>query len=72
MVLYTPLSEHDIFPQSEASYQLVSFKGRSLYAREVDNKLHLVQLLSTNPEDFLKPEFAPGTILPNEFVHPPQ
>lgn len=69
MVLYTPLSVEDIFPNYDSNYQMVTYKGRSVYARKLEGKWQLVQLMSTNPNDFLQSDFAPGVILPNEIVH---
>lgn len=70
MVLYTPLSYHDIYKQEETPYQLISYNGRTLYAKQNEGgELQLMQLISTNPQDFLQNEFTPGTILPNEVVH---
>jgi len=69
MIHYTPLSINDIFPQEEDNNQLVSYQGRSLYVkRNEQGELQLVQLLSTDPQDFLNTSFTPGTILRNENV----
>ena len=63
MVHYTPLLTEEIFPQGEENHQLVSYKGRSLYVKKTEQgELELVQLLSTDPQDFLNASFAPGTI----------
>lgn len=66
-MLYTPLSENDIFPSSETEFskrKCVSYKGRSLYVEQMnDGSYELLQLLSTDPQDFMDGTFAPGSIL---------
>lgn len=66
-MLYTPLSETDIFPSNEEEFskrQCVSYKGRSLHVEQLDDgSYQLLQLLSTDPQDFMDETFAPGTIL---------
>lgn len=69
MVLYTPLAQEDIFPGNMEHHQMVTYKGRSVFAERVGDEWKLVQLISSNPEDFLLEEFTPGAILPNEIVH---
>lgn len=67
MILYTPLSESDIFPVSEnerKKRKVVSFQGKSVYAEELDDgSWKLLQLLSTDPQDFLDENLSPGMIL---------
>lgn len=67
MILYTPLSPSDIFPHSNediTNRQCVSYQGRTLYVEQQDNgSYQLLQLLSTDPEDFLNASYSPGTIL---------
>ncbi|MGY0691615.1 YlzJ-like family protein [Virgibacillus sp. FSP13] len=66
-MLYTPLSETDIFPISEEEFsnrQCVTYQGRSLYVEQLsDGSYQLLQLLSTDPQDFLDSAYTPGTIL---------
>lgn len=70
MVLYTPLSYDDIFPSENDELQLITFMGKSLYVKKNEqNQLEVVQLLSTNPNDFLQRQFQPGTIVYDENVH---
>ncbi|ALX47590.1 YlzJ-like family protein [Lentibacillus amyloliquefaciens] len=67
MILYTPLSETDIFPSSDQDFQkrhCVSHNGRQVYVEETqEGQFQLLQLLSTDPEDFMNPDYTPGTIL---------
>ncbi|WP_085992361.1 YlzJ-like family protein [Oceanobacillus senegalensis] len=67
MILYTPLSENDIFPPTEdafSSRQCISCDGKMMIAdRNQDGTYQVVQLLSSNPEDFLDQRFLPGSIL---------
>ena len=67
MVLYTPMAYHDIFQEEGAPHKLVSHKGKMVYARQDEaGQYRLVQLVSTDPADYLTKEFSPGAILPNE------
>lgn len=65
MILYTPLSESDIFPSEESVHHkrsCVTHNGRSLYVEENDDgSYQLLQLLSTDPNDFLDTSYTPGT-----------
>lgn len=65
MILYTPLSQSDIFPPSDESFknrECISYEGKMMIAeKNVDGSYQLVQLLSTDPQDFLK--YSPGSIL---------
>lgn len=66
-MLYTPLSDDDIFPCSEKEYaskQCVTYQGKSLYVDQLDDgSYQLLQLLSTDPQDFMNETYTPGTIL---------
>ncbi|SFD79450.1 YlzJ-like protein [Lentibacillus persicus] len=67
MILYTPLSETDIFPSSDKDFQkrqCASHNGRQVYVEETqDGQYQLLQLLSTDPQDFMNPDYTPGTML---------
>lgn len=64
MILYTVLSYDDIFPSEIKSEELVVYNGRQCFVKKhSENAYELVQLLSTNPNDFLCEEFRPGTII---------
>ncbi|WP_099158154.1 YlzJ-like family protein [Virgibacillus ndiopensis] len=66
MILYTPLSETDIFPYSEEAFksrQCVTYQGKEMYVEQSeDGSYQLLQLLSTDPQDFLDDRFTPGTV----------
>ncbi|UOQ47818.1 YlzJ-like family protein [Gracilibacillus caseinilyticus] len=66
MILYTPLSYEDIHV-TDADYQqyeLITYQARPCYAERLENgDLRLIQLLSTNPSDYLHEQFTPGTII---------
>jgi YlzJ-like protein len=68
MIHYTPLSEHEIFPTSEEDYgnrQCISYDGKPVYVdKNEDGTYQLVQLLSTDPQDFLNERYLPGTFIP--------
>ncbi|HEY4601611.1 MAG TPA: YlzJ-like family protein [Cerasibacillus sp.] len=67
MILYTPLTELDIFPTSDADYtklRSISFKGKSMYVENMtDGNYKIIQLLSTDPNDFLNKNYTPGTLI---------
>ncbi|GAA0445052.1 hypothetical protein GCM10008983_23170 [Lentibacillus halophilus] len=67
MILYTPMSEMDIFPESEAEMSkrhCVSHNGKQLYVEELnDGSYQLLQVLSSDPNDFMDENYTPGTIL---------
>ncbi|UFU01089.1 YlzJ-like family protein [Radiobacillus kanasensis] len=66
MILYTPLSQEDIFPEDQKSYlgqEIVQVDGKAVCAKKrEDGSYEVIQLLSTNPNDFLVQNFQPGSI----------
>ncbi|GGK00384.1 hypothetical protein GCM10007063_23350 [Lentibacillus kapialis] len=66
-MLYTPLSTTDIVPSADADFQkrqCVMHNGKQLYVEEMeDGQLQVLQLLSTDPNDFMNSDYLPGTIL---------
>lgn len=65
-MLYTPLSYDDILPEQKAyeQYEMVSYRNRLCYVSKMENgQKQLIQLLSTNPNDYLSDDFIPGTII---------
>ncbi|MFD1018241.1 YlzJ-like family protein [Thalassobacillus hwangdonensis] len=64
MILYTPLSEVDIFPPDQEEYQntiMTQYNQRPVKAMKMGNgNYQIVQLLSTDPQDFMDPDFQPG------------
>lgn len=64
MVLYTVLTHDEIFPSEMEMNQLVVYNGRQCYVKKhQEDSYELVQLLSTDPNDFLRDDFRPGTII---------
>lgn len=65
MILYTPFTESEIFPTSDDDFDnrcCVSHNGKMLYVEETSNGTYqLLQLLSTDPNDFMDTTFTPGT-----------
>lgn len=65
MILYTPLSEEDIYPPKPEEFEdrrFITHEGRSLYVKQDTNGTYqLLQLLSTDPQDFLKETYQPGS-----------
>ncbi|HLS60212.1 MAG TPA: YlzJ-like family protein [Virgibacillus sp.] len=64
MILYTPLSKSDIYPEdhSETSKRKsILHEGKLLYVEESEpGSYQLLQLLSTDPQDFLDAKYSPG------------
>lgn len=72
MILYTPLANEDIFPadQGFGNRQVVSYNGKSMYCeKKTDGTYEILQLLSTDPQDFLNQQFSPGTIISKDNNH---
>lgn len=67
MILYTPMAQSEVFPQAPEDYQnrqCISFEGKSLYVeQQADGSYLLLQLLSTDPNDFMNEKFIPGSII---------
>ncbi|SET39864.1 YlzJ-like protein [Salinibacillus kushneri] len=65
MILYTPLSEHDIFPPDEEEYnqyKWVTVENRVMKVQDLkDGTYEILQTLSTDPNDYLNNQFTPGT-----------
>lgn len=63
-MLYTPLDMTDIYPRDEKEMekrQCVTCNGKTLYVEENNNgKYELLQLLSTDPNDFMDTAYTPG------------
>lgn len=68
MILYTPLAQEDIFPETAdptAGRHFVTYEGRTVYVEQTaDGSYQMLRLLSTDPQDFLNERYAPGSILP--------
>ncbi|UOQ43004.1 YlzJ-like family protein [Halobacillus salinarum] len=62
MIHYTPLSEYDIFPDA-GSGKIVyhQHKNKPVKCLDLGNgKMQIIQLLSTDPEDYMDPSLQPG------------
>lgn len=70
MTLYTPMAESDIFPNqgTNTSARIVTtYQSRSVYVEKNDNgNYQIVKLLSTDPKDFMDPQYQPGAILSSQ------
>lgn len=69
MIHYTPLSEMEIFPDENQNdtfnnRSCVSYKGKLMHVEKTnDGSYELLQLLSTDPQDFMDEAFTPGSNL---------
>ncbi|WP_254434148.1 YlzJ-like family protein [Halobacillus sp. Marseille-Q1614] len=63
MILYTPLCEHDVFPQDTNASQIVYEKYNNRHVKCFDHgngKKQIIQVVSTDPKDYLDPSLQPG------------
>ena len=67
MILYTPLALEDVLQgmdEMTAKRECVSYQGRMFYVDKMENgDYQLVQLISTDPNDYLNQQYLPGTNL---------
>jgi hypothetical protein len=67
MILYTPLSQEEIFyneEEAKVKRTVVSHEGKMFYVDKYSNgEYRLAQLLSSNPNDYLSESFRPGSLL---------
>ncbi|HLR14587.1 MAG TPA: YlzJ-like family protein [Bacillota bacterium] len=65
MILYTPLCQEDVFPSTfESTYEYIQVQGKTICVDKQEESYKIVQLLSTNPSDFMDTSFQPGTDIP--------
>ncbi|WP_078391450.1 YlzJ-like family protein [Shouchella patagoniensis] len=67
MILYTSVPYEHVFPteqnQFDAQKTIPCQAGQLIVEQEGEGAYRIVRLISSNPHDFLKPEYAPGTLL---------
>jgi len=67
MILYTTMPEELIFQENNDAYikqMTIEVNGLTLVVERISSdQCRIVQLLSTNPNDFLNNAFAPGSVL---------
>ncbi len=65
MILYTPMSMDEIFPEDEKEYEKhkwIEVEGRLMKVLDMEDGHHvLTQILSTNPHDYLT--YSPGMMI---------
>ncbi len=64
MIIYTMMPQELIFPhepEENASQMVLDYNGVQVLAERVEDGFSIVRILSSNPEDFMKPGLAPGT-----------
>ena len=70
MVLYTPLSIDEIYPAEASQHKTVSYQGKTIIVGKTEHhQQQILQLISTDPNDYLQPNFMPGTVINNEPIH---
>ncbi|MGE6631490.1 YlzJ-like family protein [Bacillus sp. NPDC077027] len=63
MILYTPMPHEAIYPdqkETERSLKQVQIDGVPVMIEMKEDEAEIVQVLSTNPMDFLNQNLAPG------------
>ena len=66
MVLYTIVPEEVIFQSTEeiAASQEVVYNGKRILVQPIDFKsFKIVQLISSDPSDYLLTDFQPGSVI---------
>jgi len=70
MVLYTPLSIDEIYPAQASQQKTISYQGRTIIVGKTEHQQHqILQLISTDPNDYLQTNFMPGTVIHNGPIH---
>lgn len=65
MVLYTPMCQDDIFPTNndQSNRKCITFEGKMVYVEDLnDGSYKMLQLMSSDPQDFLNTNYSPGTL----------
>ncbi|WP_280768921.1 YlzJ-like family protein [Salipaludibacillus daqingensis] len=63
MILYTYQNLHHVFPPDQTEFQepqVVDIPGGQLVVEQDGKEFRVVRLLSTDPNLFLDPKYAPG------------
>lgn len=67
MTLYTPMIETDIFPNqvdNNSERTVTTYQNKAVYIeKNEDGNYQIIKLLSTDPKDFMDPQYQPGSIL---------
>ena len=66
MILYTPLALEDIFPYIDQldGQEWIMYEGKTVCAKKrPDGNYELLQLSSSDPQDYMNESFAPGSII---------
>lgn len=67
MILYTVIPQELIFQEKNDAFEkqsVIELNGLSLVVESISNdQCRIVQLLSTNPNDYLNTSYSPGSII---------
>ncbi|RDW17783.1 YlzJ-like family protein [Oceanobacillus chungangensis] len=67
MILYTPVAITDIYPNTSDLFEnrtFIEHEGKLIAVdKNTDGSYKLIQLLSTDPQDFLNDNYCPGTVI---------
>ncbi|ASN05681.1 YlzJ-like family protein [Virgibacillus necropolis] len=66
MILYTPMVESDVFPNQDNSSNrvIITHQNRPVCVeKNQEGNYQIVQLLSTDPKDYMDPQYQPGAVL---------
>ncbi|WP_261132944.1 YlzJ-like family protein [Bacillus sp. Marseille-Q3570] len=71
MILYTSMPNELVFNTANEDYEkhaMIEMNGVSMMVEHLDgNQCRIVNLLSTDPNHYLNPNFQPGTILKKSY-----
>ncbi len=70
MLLYTPLPAEQVLEGSdkEINIEEINYKGIKIQVEDINGKNYkIMRLISSNPNDYLNPEFQPGNMI-NKFL----
>lgn len=72
MILYTTTPYELLFPEEDTVYQSQQVidcdAGQLVVERIDDGSFRVIRLLSSDPNAFLKPEYAPGSLLSARWI----
>lgn len=68
MIHYTPLPIESVFEgydESQSALEEIVFQGVSMMVEPQENgkQATIVRVISSNPQDYLNPDFAPGKVI---------
>ncbi|MDF2876547.1 MAG: YlzJ-like protein [Sporomusa sp.] len=71
MVLWTVMPMEAVFPQDyNPTYEDIEFAGTKMVVEKTSvDEYRVIRILSTDPQDYLRQDIQPGTVLRNDYFH---